>query len=73
MGEQLGDALADSIAAALRSRGRMTRSKISDMLGRHENAARLDAALDALEVAGRAHRSREETGGRPVEYWESAA
>jgi hypothetical protein len=72
-GEQLGDTLADSIDSALRSRGRMTRSEISDMLGRHENGARLDAALVALETAGRAQKSREETGGRPVEYWEPAA
>ena len=71
--DKLGDPVADSIATALRSNGRLIRSQISDLLGRHVTASRIDAALQLLLQIGKARTYREESGGRPVEVWEPAA
>jgi hypothetical protein len=66
---KLGDPIADTIAAALRTNGALSRTQISALFGRHASAAQIDAALLALVVAGRAHSYSEATEGRSVEYW----
>lgn len=71
--DKLGDPIADTIAAALLANGRLTRSQISDLFGRHIQAGRIDAALQRLFLSGKAHPNREESGGRPIEVWERAA
>ncbi len=50
-GDALGDRAADAILDALRRRGEMSRTDISDLFAHHESAARIRAALLALEEA----------------------
>jgi len=69
-GASLGDPVADDILRALRrSRDGLTRTDISNFLGRNVPADRIDAALRALEGADLAYCESEETGGRPAERW----
>jgi hypothetical protein len=72
-GERTGDVIADTIEAALRKRGPLTRSDIRDLFNRHQSDERIEAALSALEAQGRARRGKRETGGRPAEVWEATA
>jgi hypothetical protein len=72
-GDRLGDTVADAILDALRTRGAagMTRTEISDLLGRNAPASRIANALGALVHAGLASWQAEATGerGRPAEHW----
>jgi hypothetical protein len=68
-GDTLGDPVADTIARALKHYGRMTRSEIRDLFGRHESAGRIEAALRQLTAKGHVTMMTEETGGRPREMW----
>src|SRR5690606_33377529 len=69
-GEATGDPVADSIMRALREAAQgLTRTAISNVLGRHATAARIDAALGMLERAGRITKKLCSTGGRPSEVW----
>ena len=69
-GDRLGDPVADRIATALLSNpAGMTRTEISAMLGRNVNSGRIDAALDSLSRAKKAHLNVEATEGRSVERW----
>lgn len=75
-GQRLGG-LADTIADMLRL-GPMTRTQISNALGRNVRSAQITAALTGLEHAGRARRRMEpdpDPGqrGRPAEVWELVA
>ena len=73
-GDHLGDPVAATIASALQSNGRMSRTQISEIFGRHRNSARIDAALQLLLQLGKARSySDDSAGGRPVQYWEPAA
>lgn len=58
------------IADALQRRGRMRREELRALFSRHLPATALQVALDALEQAGKARQTLEQTGGRPGEYWE---
>ena len=68
-GDATGDPEADAIADALRTTPRMSRDAIRDLFSRHVPARRIAAALALLARLGKAHPTREATGGRPVEYW----
>jgi Protein of unknown function (DUF3987) len=69
-GSTLGDPVADTILRALRSTPEgLTRTHISDLLGRNKDQARIDRALGLLAGVGVAKCVREQTGGRPGERW----
>jgi hypothetical protein len=63
---RLGDPIADTILATVQRRGRMTRTDIRDLFGRHESSSRLDAAIAALAAADSITVREESSGGRPV-------
>ncbi len=71
--DKIGDPIADTITAALRSGGPLSRTQISNIFGRHASAAQIDAALLTLANAGRARTFSDATDGRPVEFWELIA
>ena len=72
LGNTTGDPLAEHIHAALkRSPDGLTRTQIRDLCQRNLPADRIEQALTDLAAAGRAHRQRTLTGGRPAELWTS--
>jgi hypothetical protein len=71
-GDATGDPTADAILSALRRNGDLDRQDINDLLGRHLNRSRIDAALGLLLTSGLARMRREATGGRPREVWRAA-
>jgi hypothetical protein len=68
-GDLAGDPVENVIADALRQSGRMRREELRALFSRHLPAAALQVALDALERAGKVHQTKEQTAGRPVEFW----
>lgn len=73
-GDALGDPTADAILALLRScPAGMTRTAISDSLGRHRTATELDIALGTLAKRGLARSVLVPSGGRPAECWHACA
>lgn len=70
-GDATGDATADAILEALRGTGDagMTRTQISDLLGRNVPTSRIAQALVTLKGRGIAVDSSVETGGRAAELW----
>jgi hypothetical protein len=71
-GDSLGDPTADEILKALRASGNgMSRTDISNTLGRHKDKTDIARALGVLVRNGLARRTKMETGGRPLEWWES--
>ena len=72
-GERLGDPLADSIFEALQTHGDgMTRTDISNFLGRNAKAERIATALQFLHGHGKARSEQKQVVeglGRPVERW----
>lgn len=69
-GDAVGDPIADMILTALRRKGELSRTAIADLLGRHPERHRIEAALISLSNAGLAERIvNRETGGRPQEVW----
>jgi hypothetical protein len=72
-GESLGDPVADEILRLLRAAGEagVSRTDISNHLGRHQQAIRISQALAVLLEHGLARMDKEETGGRPGERWRS--
>ena len=72
-GDSLGDPVADAILKALRARGDMTDSEISDSFRRHKTAAELERAKGVLMQAGLAHCVTTETDGRPRIVWRAGA
>lgn len=73
-GDALGDPVADEILRALRAAGAegLTRTAIRDLLGRHESAERIGAALEVLRRHNLAVAETRATGGRPIEAWRCA-
>ena len=66
----LGDPLADRILEALREQAEgLTRSQISDLLGRHYSTGQISTALTLLGEKNLARSENEPTAGRPVERW----
>ena len=72
-GDSLGDPVADAILKAIRLRGEMSDSEISDFFKRHKTAAELERAKDVLMQAGLAHCVPIETDGRPRLVWRAGA
>jgi hypothetical protein len=76
-GERTGDRLTDDLLRALReSEGDgLTRTDISNLLGRNVNAGRISGALASLAEAGLAYSKSERTENskRPVERWFATA
>jgi hypothetical protein len=69
-GDNLGDPVADEILRMLRAcPGGLSRSDISNHLGRHQPADRIGRALALLLQHRLARMQRVETGGRPSEMW----
>lgn len=68
-GDALGDTVADAILQALRLRREMTRTDISDLLGRHVPRSRIEQALNLLLSDGRVTVRQEKTKGRPREVY----
>lgn len=70
-GASLGDRIADEIARRIQQAGDggLTRTEISNVLGRHQSADRIGAGLDLLRRKGRATCETVSTGGRPTELW----
>jgi len=69
-GDALGDAVADTILAALRRSGPLSRTDISKLFHRNQPSRRIDDALTVLEKRRLARGERAyDTGGRPVEMW----
>ena len=70
-GAALGDPVADELLRAIRAAGDegLTRTAMSAALGRHQTAARIDAALRLLTEKRLIQFERVTTGGRPAEVW----
>jgi hypothetical protein len=69
-GDRLGDPVVDTVLDGLRQApAGLTRTDISNLLGRHYSASRIQTALDALSQTGKAHRMNERTDGRSTERW----
>nr|MDQ3045635.1 DUF3987 domain-containing protein [Chloroflexota bacterium] len=68
-GDATGDPVADRILTALRQNGPLTQTDVSGLLGRHERADRIGAAMGILVDRGRIESSRQETDGRTVTLW----
>ena len=73
LGQATGDPLAEQLHAALiRAPDGLTRTQLSHHVHRNLPAEQLDRALQALTAAGRARRTRINTGGRPAERWHAS-
>jgi hypothetical protein len=70
-GDALGDPVADDILRALQQAGvaGMSRTDISNLLGRNRSADRIGAALALLANRRRARVESRTSGGRPTEVW----
>lgn len=68
-GDSLGDPVADAILKAIRARGELSDSDISDLFKRNKTAAELERAKGVLFQRGLAHLAPVETGGRPRTVW----
>jgi hypothetical protein len=69
-GDSLGDAVADDLLRLLRSSpDGLTRSDITNYLGRNQSSERIGRALGLLLQGRLVRREQQETGGRPVERW----
>jgi hypothetical protein len=74
-GDALGDVVADTILAALKSASDqgLTRTEITNLFSRNVQANQIARALDELGRGGlAAMRKSESTGGRPAECWHLA-
>jgi hypothetical protein len=72
-GDSLGDPVADAILKAIRARGEVTDSDISDLFKRHKTAAELERAKGVLIHTGLTHPVTIETDGRPSIVWRAGA
>ena len=69
-GDSMGDPVADSILAALKQQpDGLTRTEISELLGRNKSKAQIDVAFTSLMERGKVGRRMDATEGRPVEVW----
>jgi hypothetical protein len=70
-GDTLGDPVADMILTELRKVGDsgLTRSQISQLFGRHKDAADINRALNILTRKALAIKDDRETDGRSAEVW----
>jgi hypothetical protein len=72
-GSSTGDSIADGLLRELQARPEgMTRTELSNCLGRNCPAERIALALGVLLQHKLARREQRQTGGRPVELWFAA-
>lgn len=74
-GRSTGDDTADRIDEALCevAPGGLDRTQIRDLFSRNAKAGQIPNALALLEQLGRAHMSKVETDGRPIEIWSATS
>lgn len=72
-GDSLGDPDADAMLKAIRARGEMTDSALSDLFKRHRTAAQMERAKNVLLEKGLAYPVTVETDGRPRTVWRPGA
>jgi hypothetical protein len=75
-GQSIGDVVSDTILSALLQAGEqgLSRTEISNLLGRHISSARIERALASLRRLGRAVEEQQpSTGGRPSRVWRIVA
>jgi hypothetical protein len=70
-GRRLGNAIAETILEALRTRGAMTQTDIFGLFKRNRSAEEIQSALDALRETGRVSARVQQAGGRPATIWEA--
>lgn len=69
-GKATGNPVADEIQRALKDApDGMTKTQISNLLGRNKDKNTIDRALSFLTENGLAFNEKGETGGRPIEKW----
>ncbi len=69
-GNQAGLYIADEILEILKKNPRgMSRTEISNALGRNVQSATISSTLSMLSDIGKATMTKTETGGRPIETW----
>lgn len=73
-GAAMGDPVADELLRHIRAAGDegMTRTQMSNALGRHQQAGRIDGALSLLEQRQLAKRETVPTSGRSSDVWKRA-
>lgn len=69
-GDVSADPIENTISDALQREGRMRREQLLALFSRHQATASIQLALDALQRAGRVRSSKEQTSGRPIEWWQ---
>jgi len=67
---RLGLPMADMILAAIRRRGPLTRTQISDLFARHLSGAELDEILNMLIERGKLYMVTKDSGGRPTTVYD---
>jgi hypothetical protein len=73
-GDSLGDRVADELLRLLKnSPSGLSRTEMSDFLGRNESSDRIARALGLLLQLGKARREEQKTAGRPAERWFAVA
>ena len=70
-GGKLGDPIADTILTSLKDRlpEDLTQTQISKLFHGHQDALKIERALQTLERDGLVTQQTAETGGRPVTCW----
>jgi hypothetical protein len=69
-GDALGDPIADELLRGLRASPEgLTRTQLSDLLGRNRKAGQIGSTLAELLECGRATVQRKKTDGRDAEVW----
>jgi hypothetical protein len=72
-GGRLGITIADTMLDAMRKRGPMSTTEISNLFGRNRPKEEIQAGLDALLAVGKIRRTERQTAGRTAILWEVAA
>jgi hypothetical protein len=68
-GSAIGDPIGDTIIGALEERGKLSRTEIRDLFGKHALKHDVDRALEVLQNLGMVEVQKVRTGGRSAEVW----
>ncbi len=69
-GDLTSDPVENTVADAIKKHGKMTRTAIRDLFGRHLDPKIIGIALESLEKRGMIRREDVKTAGRSAETWE---